>query len=149
MTAPRTLTHNGLTLTHDEWAERYGVDKRNLRWRLDAGWPPEQALTAPRSKRGQRSIAKRSPSLAAQLPALRDWQRDMHAAHRQMTRSVRAFVRQIEEQMAQLRHGLDKTLAAQRDEAHRNASASYTRGVGQSISKSADDRCSRVTQESV
>lgn len=88
-------------------------------------------------------------ALVQALPALRDWQRDMHAAHRQMTRSVRAFVRQMEEQMAELRHGLDQHLAAQRDEAHGNILASHTRGVGENISKTTNDRCSRITQESV
>jgi hypothetical protein len=51
--------------------------------------------------------------------------------------------------MAELRHGLDKHLAAQLDEAQRNAAASHTRGVGQNLQEIANDRCSRVTQESV
>lgn len=148
MTAPRILTYKGLTLTHDEWADRYGLTTRSLRFRLDAGWPVERALNEPLSKRGRQRKPTHT-SLMQQLPALQDWQRDMHAAHRQMTRSVRAFVRQMEEQMAQLRHSLDQQLAAQRDEAHSNIIASHTPGVGQSTSKSADDRCSRVTQESV
>ncbi|SFK04629.1 hypothetical protein [Bradyrhizobium sp. Gha] len=88
-------------------------------------------------------------TFAQSLPALMDYQRDMHAAHRQMTRSVRAFVRQMEAQMAELRHGLDQHLAAQRDEAERAILASHTRGVGQSSQEIAGDRLSRVTQESV
>lgn len=148
MTAPRTLTYNGLTLTHDEWADRYGLTTRSLRFRLDAGWPIERALNEPLSNRG-RPRRPTPTALMQQLPALQDWQRDMHAAHRQMTRSVRAFVRQMEEQMAELRHSLDQQLAAQREEANRNIIASHTRGVRESTSKIIRDRCSRVTQEIV
>ncbi|WP_426609490.1 hypothetical protein [Bradyrhizobium sp. McL0616] len=97
-----------------------------------------------------KSKSKRSTkTLTASLPALIDYQRDMHAAHRQMTRSVRLFVRQMEGQMAELRRGLDQHLAAQRDEAHRYAAASHTRGVGGNISKNASDRCSRPAQDSL
>ncbi|MGW1423191.1 hypothetical protein ACWAT4_24095 [Bradyrhizobium manausense] len=149
MTARRTLTYNGLTLSHDEWAERYSINKRNLRWRLDAGWPAEQALTAQRSKRGQRCSVTRTPTLAEQLPALRDWQRDMHAAHRQMTRSVRSFVRQMEEQMAELRYGLDQHLAAQLAEAERNILASHTPGEASTDKNRAPDRSIPAVQETL
>jgi hypothetical protein len=82
------------------------------------------------------------------LPALLDYQRDMHAAHRQMTQSVRLFVRQMEAQMAELRHGLDQHLAAQRDEAHCNAAASqHTPGAPSSTSNDRGDRCLRATQD--
>ncbi|OKO88055.1 hypothetical protein AC629_10935 [Bradyrhizobium sp. NAS80.1] len=88
-------------------------------------------------------------SLTQSLPALLDYQRDMHAAHRQMTRSVRQCLRQMEEQMAELRHSLDQHLVAQRDEAHRNAAASqHTRGAPENISSGRCDRSPRVAQES-
>ncbi|OAF13929.1 hypothetical protein [Bradyrhizobium neotropicale] len=90
-----------------------------------------------------------SKTLADSLPALLDYQRDMHAAHRKMTRSVRQCLRQMEEQMAELRHGLDQHLAAQRDEAERAivASQRHTPGVGQPHPKSADDRHIPSAQE--
>ncbi|MDD1533047.1 hypothetical protein DCM78_16845 [Bradyrhizobium sp. WBOS04] len=110
-----------------DWARRTGISSDTLAKRLSMGWTVEEALTTPVGKQGRKPKPSRSPSLINALPTLRDWQRDMHAAHRQMTRSVRQFVRQMEEQMAELRHSLDQHLAAQCDEAHRNAARS-TRG---------------------
>jgi hypothetical protein len=43
----RTITHDGITLTIAEWAERTNQMPRTLRWRLNAGWPIEQALQLP------------------------------------------------------------------------------------------------------
>lgn len=144
----RQIRFNGVSRPVADWARLTGISSDTLTKRLNMGWSVEDALTKPIGKQGRKPKPLNAPSLVHALPALVEWQRDMHAAHRQMTRSVRAFVRQMEEQMAQLRHGLDKTLAAQRDEAHRNA-AQNTRGVGQNISIERRDRCPRVTQESV
>lgn len=145
----RLIEFNGEARPLFDWAQRTGISSDTLTKRLNMGWSVEQALTRPVGKQGRKPKPTLAPSMTHALPALRDWQRDMHAAHRQMTRSVRAFVRQMEEQMAELRHGLDQHLAAQRDEANRNAVSSHTRGVGESTAKIANDRCSRVTQESV
>ena len=144
----RQIKFNGVSRPVADWARLTGISSDTLTKRLNAGWSVEDAMTKPVGNQGRKSRAVHSTPLTKALPALVDWQRDMHAAHRQMTRSVRAFVRQMEEQMAQLRHGLDQTLAAQRDEAHHNA-AHNTRGMAQNISNDRRDRCPRVAQESV
>jgi hypothetical protein len=145
------IEFKGETLTVADWARRTGMGADTLAKRLYSGWSVEDALTTPVGKQGRKPKPKckpvPAPSLVHALPALRDWQRDMHAAHRQMTRSVRAFVRQMEEQMAELRHGLDQHLAAQRDEAHRNVVASQTRGEASTNEKSRPDRSIPSTQE--
>ena len=51
--AARTITHNGVTLTITEWAKRTDQMPRTLRWRLNAGWPIEQALHLPLDPRGR------------------------------------------------------------------------------------------------
>lgn len=145
----RLIEFNGEARPLFDWAQRTGISSDTLAKRLNLGWSVEEALTTPVGKQGRKPKPIRAPSIAHALPALRDWQRDMHAAHRQMTRSVRSFVRQMEEQMAELRHGLDQHLAAQRNEAHRNIIASHTRGVGQPQQKSVCDRSTRVAQETV
>lgn len=145
----RQIKFNGVSRTVADWARLTGISSDTLTKRLNAGWSVEDAMSKPVGNQGRRSRAVHATALTHALPALVDWQRDMHAAHRQLTRSIRSFVRGVEEQMAELRHGLDQHLAAQRDEANRNIIASHTPGVGESISKSADDRCPRVAQESV
>ncbi len=50
---PAGLTTNGLTLTKREWCERLGITRRALLVRR-ASRPPEEALTAPPARRGQR-----------------------------------------------------------------------------------------------
>jgi hypothetical protein len=42
-----------------------------------------------------------------QLPALLNYQRDMHIAHRRLSQSALAFIRQMEGQMTALGHSLD------------------------------------------
>lgn len=143
----RLIEFNGMSRPVCEWAKLTGISSDTITKRLNLGWSAEEALTAPVGKQGPRPKPALAPSLALELPALSDWQRDVHAAHRQMTRLARAFIRQMEEQMAELRHGLDQHLAAQRDEAHRHAAA--TPGEGQKPQEIVRDRCSRVTQESV
>ncbi|WP_441280174.1 hypothetical protein [Bradyrhizobium sp. 63_E2_N1_3] len=143
----RLIEFNGMSRPVSEWAKLTGISSDTITKRLNLGWSAEETLTTPIGKQGRRATRVAAQSIAHELPALRGWQRDMHAAHRQMTRSVRSFVRQMEEQMAELRHGLDQHLAAQRDEAHRHAAA--TPGVGQNSQEIVRDRCSRVAQESV
>lgn len=145
----RQIEFNGVSRPIADWARLTGMEYGTLAKRLSAGWSVEAALTTPVGKQGRRPIAIPSTSLTQALPALREWQRDMHAAHRQMTRSVRSFVRQMEEQMAELRHGLDQHLAAQRDEAHRHIIASHTRGEASTRQKVVGDRSIPPTQESV
>lgn len=41
------LTHDGQTATVAEWAERTGLERKTLEYRVRAGWPAERALTTP------------------------------------------------------------------------------------------------------
>ncbi|WP_256807152.1 hypothetical protein [Bradyrhizobium sp. Bra64] len=145
----RQIEFNGVTRLVADWARLTGISSDTLTKRLNMGWSVEEALTKPVGKQGRKPQSRPAPSLTHGLPALVEWQRDMHAAHRQMTRSVRSFVRQMEEQMAQLRHGLDQHLAAQRDEAHRHIIASHTRGVVSADQKSRPDRSISSAQETL
>jgi hypothetical protein len=43
----RLITHDGVTLTLSGWAERLGIGKTALVYRLAQGWPVERALTEP------------------------------------------------------------------------------------------------------
>jgi hypothetical protein len=41
------VTHEGSTATIAEWAERTGLERKTLQYRIRAGWPAERALTTP------------------------------------------------------------------------------------------------------
>ena len=41
------VVFGGLTATVAEWAERTGLERKTLEYRLRSGWPPERALTTP------------------------------------------------------------------------------------------------------
>lgn len=41
------VSHNGVTATVAEWAERTGLERKTLEYRIRAGWPAERALTTP------------------------------------------------------------------------------------------------------
>lgn len=41
----RKVAFNGRSLTVAEWSEVTGISDRTLIWRLNAGWPPDSALT--------------------------------------------------------------------------------------------------------
>lgn len=47
----RLFTYQGETLPMKDWAARVGMSYWSLRWRLDDGWPIEQALTKPMRRR--------------------------------------------------------------------------------------------------
>ena len=38
------LTHDGITKSVSEWAKHAGLNRLTLRWRLNNGWPPGEAL---------------------------------------------------------------------------------------------------------
>lgn len=46
------IHHDGETLALGEWAQRLGISRVSLKWRLENGWTLERALTAPRGKSG-------------------------------------------------------------------------------------------------
>jgi hypothetical protein len=41
------VTHAGVSATVAEWAERTGLERKTLEYRIRAGWPAERALTTP------------------------------------------------------------------------------------------------------
>lgn len=60
----RMLTANGETMCVAAWAERMGVSRQALRYRLEAGWSPEDAVSVninygngKKPYRGQNSVA--------------------------------------------------------------------------------------------
>ena len=63
---PRTLTHNGLTLTLTQWAERTGLNPETIRSRIDQQkWTVARALATPAAKQ----FAKRgAPPIAPPRP---------------------------------------------------------------------------------
>ena len=61
MKAARTLTHDGLTLTINQWAEQTGLTPSAIYWRLSQGWTVEQTLTIERWKH------RRMPSLETEF----------------------------------------------------------------------------------
>jgi hypothetical protein len=143
------LTHNGERMNITNWAKRIGISCITLRQRLRAGWSIERALTTklyanrgPKRKPKPIAPLPRSsfaPSIAADLPALLDYQRDMHAAHRQMTQSVRMFVRSIEAQFAGLRQHLDQAVADHHKQTYR--------GVVENIKQRPSDRINSSAQD--
>ena len=42
---PHLLTFGGKTATVSQWAREFGVNRSTIIWRLQNGWPLEQALT--------------------------------------------------------------------------------------------------------
>lgn len=42
-----TVTHDGITATVAEWAERTGLERKTLEYRIRAGWTAARALTTP------------------------------------------------------------------------------------------------------
>jgi len=49
----KPITHNGITLARNEWAERAGITPGTLGRRLADGWSIERALSAPIRKQSQ------------------------------------------------------------------------------------------------
>lgn len=45
---PILVTFHGETMNYTEWGKRIGIKGSNIKWRIDAGWPLEIALTTPR-----------------------------------------------------------------------------------------------------
>jgi hypothetical protein len=83
----------------------------------------------------------------ARRMALLDYKRSMYVAHRQMQQSIRLFVRGLEEQMAELRHHLDKSVEAQNEQIHRAALAMHTPRVVENIEPKRSDRTHSSAQE--
>lgn len=48
----------GECLTSGQWAERIGITRQSLLWRLDNGWPKSRALTEPRGVAGPKTTQR-------------------------------------------------------------------------------------------
>jgi len=46
-TTNRNITHNGITQTAKQWAEKYNLHKQTFYHRIDIGWDIERALNTP------------------------------------------------------------------------------------------------------
>jgi uncharacterized Zn-finger protein len=55
------ITWNGETLTQGEWADRIGITRQSLRFRISSGWPIARALTEGRGASGP--LKKSKPSV--------------------------------------------------------------------------------------
>lgn len=53
--ATQVFEHDGLRLTAQQWADRVGISRNALLWRLRNGWPLEVALSAKRGRFGPAS----------------------------------------------------------------------------------------------
>ncbi|MDP9438291.1 MAG: hypothetical protein M3P49_06060 [Actinomycetota bacterium] len=51
----RWITYQGETLCLSDWCRRLGINYQTTKQRLDKGWPPEKALTAP-SQQGRKFV---------------------------------------------------------------------------------------------
>lgn len=60
---PRKLTHNGQTLTLNQWAKAIGISAETIRSRIDhQGWPVAKALTTPVAKKFAKRKRATSPT---------------------------------------------------------------------------------------
>ena len=50
----RTLTHEGVTMSLYDWADRTGIPAKVIGYRVGSGWPIDRALSLPIMKRGKR-----------------------------------------------------------------------------------------------
>lgn len=137
------ITFEGTTKSVADWSRLTGLSAGLIAKRLNAGWSVENALTAPLDSRGRKrkpKVKQGKATLAASLPALADYQRDTHAAHRRLTRTVRAFIRDIEQQIADLRHDADQLLAAQHNDAEPPVVDDFLPNASDRMSPSAQER---------
>jgi len=54
------ISYNGEDKTITEWADKLGISKVSLFWRLEHGWPVGRALTETRGKSGPKCHSKRT-----------------------------------------------------------------------------------------
>ncbi len=50
--AVHRFTHDGVTMTAQQWASQIGISRTSLLWRIKSGWPIEKALTQGRGTTG-------------------------------------------------------------------------------------------------
>lgn len=74
------LTVNGLTLSISNWQARTGIDDRLIRWRIRAGWTPEQCVGF--EKRPRRGPSPIKIKAKGNLLSIRDWSAITGIGHR-------------------------------------------------------------------
>lgn len=117
--AVRKLTFQGQTRTIGEWAALTNQSHQSLRWRLAAGWPLNEALSAPRDKRG-RPVKDRAPAVKA-------------------TKIKREFARLVGD--------IDHALTVFRNRLNWLLNEDEDRGVGQQPRETPNDRAIHSTQD--
>lgn len=88
----RTLTYGGETLTVAEWAERTGIEKTALLYRINAGWDAERALTTPareKAPKGRGKEVQRHPCQDCGTPIHLKSVRCKTCANREKLRALR------------------------------------------------------------
>ena len=76
---PMELTVDGLTLTISNWQDRCGIDHRLIRWRIRAGWTPEQCIGYEDRPPVDRYIVK--IKARGNVLSIRDWSAITGIAH--------------------------------------------------------------------
>ena len=125
----RIISFNGETLNITQWAAKVGISAQAIRYRLDCGWPIEEALTRRASVRGEVTYKSTIPERsryqrvrAAEMQAVR---REFNALVANMNRALNAF------------HNRFAEIAADDD----------TPGVVSDQDKNANDRMPRVAED--
>ncbi|SRR6266436_3075358 len=131
----RTLTHEGLTLTINEWAARTNQSPQSLRYRLNSGWPVSNALNKPTGTRGR--------------SAHKD---EVNAERQRCQRTLKANAKQIRREFGKLINDMDRALNAFNLRLAwilKDTDDTDTPGVVADQSKSAPDRPTRTAQDGV
>ena len=76
---PMELTVDGLTLSISNWQDRCGIDHRLIRWRIRAGWTPEQCVGYEDRPQVDRYIVK--IKARGNVLSIRDWSAITGIAH--------------------------------------------------------------------
>lgn len=76
---PMELTVDGLTLTISNWQDRCGIDHRLIRWRIRAGWTPEQCIGLEDRPPADRYIVR--IKARGNVLSIRDWSAITGIAH--------------------------------------------------------------------
>jgi hypothetical protein len=93
MSLPELISFNGETLNLTQWAKKLGIGVNSIRYRLNAGWPIEDALTLSRRGRGMSALA------------------DAHDIERRRYERVRnADANQLRREFKKLVHDIDRAL---------------------------------------
>lgn len=124
--AARTITHDGVTLTIAQWAKRTSQPSSVLRYRIDAGWPIEDALFQPPRNSGRPSFAAGRMEQAARIRAVK------------IRREFSKLVFSVDNALRTFREKMDELLPTE-----------DTRGVVNQPKEIAPDRALPTAQDSV